>query len=164
MTETDPFTYTRARDGAWSVHTRSGTLLGTVRRVGGNWTCQPDGDLSPVAASDPTRRRAAARLAAVISSRQAHEDDNRPAPLPPGFEPADVTDLRPGDVVRPAHWLTAEHAVKAWSAADRTVRAVEVYAHGDGGFVRFERLGAGDDFPFLISNFGWRQYARRITA
>lgn len=154
------FTFKGTTSG-YQVFDRDGTYLGTVRKGRRDWLSLLHEEQE--AASRPTRDAAARRLAAAWRARRAHEADNKPAPIPAGFEPVDVTDLTPGDIVRPAHRLTAEGGVRTWTAVDRMVRAVEVGSHGNGGFVRFVRLDADDHFAFLISNFGWRQYVRRIA-
>lgn len=139
MTTTTEFTFTRTPDGAYQVRDRDGLLLGTVRKGGlGGWYCTAAGDSAQNPGDSPSRLRAAQRLVGIAQSRAAHEADNRPAPIPDGFELVALADLQPGDVIRCSRESTRAGVTRSWSVHERVVERVHRFEHGQCAVIWFE--------------------------
>lgn len=159
------FRFTRTGPGVYTVRDEQGVLLGAVQRGRWGWASQPDGDLAPTPADRPSRQSAAERLVLIRHVRAVAAEQNRPAPVPDGFEIVDATEVRPGDVVLTADRLTGNGAVKAWSKyGPRTVEEVTLPVHGPGAVLGWVHDGApGREWPGMAIGDGWRQVARRRT-
>lgn len=157
------FTFERLPGGDYQVREDAGGILGQVGRGRGGWWSRPSGDTEATPADRPTRQGAAERLVLIRHVRAISTKENRPAPVPDGFEIVDAAEVKPGDVVLTADRLTGDGQVKAWSRyGPRVVREVTLPVRGPGAVLGWVNHGAaGCEWPGMAIGEGWRRVARR---